>query len=209
MLDQMASGLLRGLLSVEVKPAVSVVIPTIRGREDSLARAIAAYEDTMTDVSHEIIIIKDNPTWPGACNKGYSKAKAGVILFTADDLEPLPGWHEDVLPWLSEHDELPTGKVLNHSADGDFDNREDGPDRSVVWFTRLPIMRRDQWERIGQWPEIYHYADVWLSEKARTLGIETRIFYSYAFVHHWSQVGRKPYTEEAWATLERLRTQMV
>lgn len=189
-------------------PQIAVVLPTISGREESLARAIAAYEDTLRGISHEIIVVKDEPTWPTACNMGYSKAKADVIHFTADDLEPLPGWHQDVLPWLESNDELPAGKVLNYSAAGDFDNHADGADQALVWFTRLPILRRDQWERIGSWPDLYHYADIWLSEKARRLGIETRMFYSYAFVHHWSQIGRQEYTSAEWGKLEALRTEM-
>lgn len=53
------------------------------------------------------------------------------------------------------------------------------------------MMSVDQWNRIGPWPEQLDYcADVWVSERARTIGIETRMLHSYAFVHHWSQIGR-------------------
>jgi glycosyltransferase involved in cell wall biosynthesis len=182
---------------------ISIIVPTISGREESLARTIAAYEDTLRDVAHELIVIEDNPTWPGACNEGAKQAQGDILHFTADDLEPLPGWYRDVLSWMNGHDELPAAKVLN--VDGTFDNHADGADGSIVWFTRVPIMRKDQYERIGHWPEMYHYADVWLSEKARALGIETRIFYSYAFVHHWSQIGRQEYTGLEWDELNAAR----
>ena len=85
-------------------------------------------------------------------------------------------------------------------------------DEALVHFTRVPILRRDQYERIGPWPEIDYYADIWLSEKARTLGIRTRILYSYRFVHHWSQVGRVDTPERMDAAgwrLNELREQMV
>ena len=52
------------------------------------------------------------------------------------------------------------------------------------------MMSRDQYDLVGPWPRIAYYADVWLSEVARMHGIETRMVYSYQFVHHWSQVGR-------------------
>ena len=103
---------------------------------------------------------------------------------------PLTGWWNEALPWLDEHDELPAPKVFNYSADGEWDNAIDGPDGGTPHFTRIPLMTRSQWERIGPWPEIDYGADVWLSERGRTLGIETRMFHSYAFVHHWNQVGR-------------------
>ena len=169
---------------------ISVVIPTISGREESLARAVDVYERTLKDEPHEIIVIKDAPTWPGGCNQGYAQAKGEVIHFSADDLEPLPGWHTGALRHLAHKDELPAPKIMDYRADGKFANEEDGGDGWKTHFTRIPIMTRLQAERIGPWPEIIYYADVWVSEKARALGIETRMVYSYAFIHHWCPIGR-------------------
>ena len=168
---------------------ISVVIPTIAGREESLERTISAYESTLP--GSDLIVIQDAPSWPAACNMGYQQAKGDVIHFTADDLEPLAGWHEEALVRLAQHDELPAPKVMNHSADGVWDNAVDGPDGALTHFTRVPMMTHEQYERIGSWPEQLDYcADVWVSERGRVLGIETRMCHSYAFVHHWSQIGR-------------------
>lgn len=206
LLGRVAAELQRGLLLTVLK--LSVVVPTISGREEDLSRTISAYEDTLVEIEHEIIVIKDNPTWPGACNRGYAQSEGDVVHFGADDLEPLSGWYIDVLDWLEEYDELPAARVFNYSSEGEHDNAEDGGDAEIVWFTRVPIMRRDQWERIGPWPLIYHYADIWISEKARTLGIETRMFFSYSFAHHWSNIGRQGYTPQEMQKLERLRLRM-
>jgi len=188
---------------------ISVIIPTLSGREESLARAVAAYKKTLGRRKHEIIVIKDKPTWPTACNEGYAESQGDILHFSADDLEPLPGWHREALAWLAKHDELPAPKVLNHSADGVFDNAADGFDGETTWFTRIPIMRRDQYERIGPWPEYNYVADIWLSEKARmVLGIQTRMIYSYAFIHHWHMKGRKDdehVMAAAWEAIEQLR----
>ena len=52
-------------------------------------------------------------------------------------------------------------------------------------------MRRDQWERIGRWPDdLIYYADLWVSEKGRHLGIETRMVHGFDFIHHWSGIKR-------------------
>ena len=169
---------------------ISIVLPTITGREESLERAYEGYKRTLIGEPYEIIIITDAPNWPAACNNGYAKSKGEVVHFTADDLEPLPGWHLEALLHLSVHDELPAPRVMNYRADGEFANESDGPDGARTDFTRIPIMTRDQWERIGPWPEMFYYADVWVSEKGRTLGIETRMIHSYAFIHHWCQIGR-------------------
>lgn len=193
-------------------PALSVIVPTISGREESLARTLDGYARTLKRKSHEIIVIKDESSWPRACNEGYKKSSGDIVHFTADDLEPRPGWWREPIEWLKYKDELPAPKVLDYSLDGKFSNKEDGFNLDLTHFTRIPILRRDQYERIGPWPEITYYADIWLSEKARTIGIRTRIFYSYLFIHHWSQVGRvdsKVNLDDAGYALNRLREEMV
>jgi hypothetical protein len=168
---------------------LSIIVPTISGREDSLARCLNAYKRGSPHDA-EYIVVKDRANWPTACNEGFRQAKGNLLHFTSDDLEPFEEWWTEVLFHISEHDEFPAPKVFNHSADGEWDNAIDGPDGGIPHFTRIPLMTRSQWERIGPWPEIDYGADVWLSERGRTLGIETRMFHSYAFVHHWNQVGR-------------------
>ena len=189
---------------------LTVVIPTISGREESLARAIASYETTLEGVEHELIVIKDEPSWPRACNVGYQQAKGDIIHWTADDLEAMPGWYSDI-PEALERDELPAPAVYDYRPDGKFSNEADGADGDTTWFTRIPICRRDQAERIGLWPEITYYADIWFSEKARAVGIETRLLHSYRFVHHWSPIGRVDSQQNltrAWKEFEELRATM-
>lgn len=189
---------------------LSVVVPTISGREESLARTIASYETTLEGVDYELVVVKDEPTWPRACNVGYIQSVGDIIHWTADDLEAAPGWYADI-PAFLENDEVPAPAVYDYRLGGNLANAEDGQDGDPTWFTRVPLCRRDQAERIGLWPEIIYYADVWFSEKARAVGIETRLLHSYAFVHHWSPVGRvdsKQNLETSWAELEVIRQQM-
>lgn len=184
MLGQVASQLLGGVL-------LSVVIPTISGRKESLARAIASYRQTLDGEPHEIIVVEDEPSWPGACNLGFEQSKGDVIHFSADDLEALPDWNTQAVAHCVVHNELPAPVVYNHSPDGPWDNFMDGGDGQLTHFTRIPLMTRRQYELIGPWPEDLDYcADVWVSERGRTIGILTRMIHSYRFVHHWSQIGR-------------------
>ncbi len=159
-----------------------------------------AYYETLVGTSYEIIPILDYPTWPSACNQGYKQSKGDVLHFGADDLEPLEGWYVPALFTLSVSDVLPAARVfdLRDRVTGEFRsdgkwlwaNPTDGDNGQPTRFTRVPIMTRSQYERIGLWPHIDYYADVWLSEKARTLGIETHVVFGYDFRHHWSQIGR-------------------
>ncbi len=187
---------------------LSVVIPTITGREESFEKILAAYQTTLADVSHEIVVVKDEPNWPSACNAGYHQTTGEIVHFTADDLEPVPGWHQEAVQLLEVEDVLPAGYVWNHVYEGPAADN-DGAPGELTWFTRVPIMRRDQWERIGRWPNMDLFADVWLSEKARGLGIETKLVETYRFVHHWSQVNRfstdDDRVQRANEKLERLR----
>jgi hypothetical protein len=194
---------------------LSVILPTISGREESCARAYASYETTLADYpgKWEIIPIKDYPTWPSACNEGYRRSKGDspkdIAHFTADDLEALPGWWEPAVKHLKLYNELPAPRVYNYNPppQGEWANAVDGPDGNVPDFTRIPIMTRKQYSVIGYWPHIDYYGDVWVSMKGRSVGIETRMVHGYDFVHHWSMIGRvddPPRLQRAWNEYSRL-----
>lgn len=190
---------------------ISVIVPTISGREDSLKTVVAAYEETLADVEHEIIVVKDYPTWPDACNEGFARSVGDILHFSADDLEPLPAWYKPALDWLDEYDELPAARVWDRVVEGPHLNTEDGGNQDITWFTRVPICTRDQYERIGTWPSIIYLADVWFSEKARSIGIETRLIFGYDFLHHRSDIGRVDSPENmdrSWRDMEVLRREM-
>lgn len=190
---------------------ISVVVPTISGREESLAQVLDAYEDKLSDTEHEVIVIEDFPTWPDACNQGYSQSRGEILLFGADDLFPVSGFHRKALAWLEEYDELPAPRIWENTLDGDHSNTEDGPDGAITWFTRVPIMRRDQYLRIGRWPSIIYLADIWVSEKGRKIGIETRMVYGFDFLHKRVQIGRvdtPANMDKSWGDLAELRRRM-
>jgi len=197
-------------------PEITVVLPTITGREKSLEKAARSYERTLAGVDHDIVIIQDAPTWPEACNAGYYKSDSPYILFGADDLDALPGWWKAGKKALEENMmELPAPRVYdNFGPEGkrQFSNWKDGDDGDLTHFTRVPLMSKHQWETIGPWPPLVYYADLWVSEKARTLGIRTRMVYGFDFFHRWSQIGRvdsQQNLDEAGWHLNRLREEMV
>ena len=198
-------------------PELAVVVPTITGREESLEITLRSYEETLAGDDFELIIIQDAPTWPEACNDGYSKADAEYYLFGADDLDAYPGWWEYGKEALQlRPNELPAPFVYDMRGPEETFQRAnplDGPDGALTHFTRVPLMTREQWEIVGPWPAIGYYADMWVSEKAKTLGIRTRMVENFAFFHRWSQIGRTDgdpvvMQEFAWH-LNRLREEMV
>jgi len=204
-------------------PELTVVLPTISGREKSLQCSIDSYDQTLKGEDYDIIVIQDAPTWPEGCNAGYYKSDSPYILFGADDLDALPGWWECGKQALVDRPmELPAPRVYDMTdesgqmrTEGEWRwaNPEDGcgEDGALTEFTRVPLMSKQQWETIGPWPSIIYYADLWLSDKARTLGIRTRMVHGFDFFHRWSQIGRvdskKNMDESGWE-LRRLRREM-
>ncbi len=178
-------------MSAELK--LGVVVPTIRGREESLARTLAAYEATLAGADYELLTVHDRPFWPVACNEGTAALldRCDLIHYGADDLVPLDGWLEAALPVLADG-ELPAPQVWDFFwNDGPAHSQTiDGPVGGECRFTRVPILTQAMAEAIGPWPEIAYFADCWVSDKARVLGWPTRVTEGYSFVHHWSQIGR-------------------
>ena len=165
---------------------ISVVIPTISGREASFEMVCAAYR--RTDV--ELVSVKDYPSWSAGCNAAIGQTTGDVIHFGADDLEPVPGWDAAALECLSAG-EIPAAQVWDHRLGGPCANEaEDGPAGSLTAFSRVPSLTREMADRIGPWPTFHYYADNWIGDKARALGYPIRVTAGYSFIHHWHPVGR-------------------
>jgi GT2 family glycosyltransferase len=90
---------------------VSVVVPT-RGRDEALARCLAALEVQIVPV--EVVVVEDvegrGPAW--ARNEGVRRARGEVVCFTDDDCEPGARWAEALTaPIFAGEAELVSGPV--------------------------------------------------------------------------------------------------
>lgn len=172
---------------------LTVVIPTVDGREDHYERCFNAYANrTPKDWPIEIITVRNENSCGNAWQKGAEVATGRLLHFTADDLEPLDGW------WIGaahaiENEQFPAPRLLN--ADGSLYGAYpwgDPPDGTPVAMSVIPFFRRDLWSKIGPMlPDHHYYTDNWVSWRAERAGL--RITYqgsSYAFVHHWAQAKR-------------------
>lgn len=171
---------------------ISVVMPTISGREESCARMVDAYVQRTKGYELEVINPKDFPSWPAGCNAGVLRVSsaADVVHFGADDLEPLEGWADAMLETLSRG-RIPAPQLWDHEkTDTPPMNASDGMPGSITAFSRVPALLHEWVDLIGPWPLMDYFADNWVSDKARSIGIETVVTAGYSFVHHWNQVGR-------------------
>lgn len=168
---------------------ISVIMPTIDGREESRETMLRAYQER-TPFDLELIVKHNYPNWPAGCNAGQLDATGDILHFGSDDLEPLEGWAEAALATI-ERGEIPAPQLWDFTPHGTPVNQgADGPPGTLTAFTRVPTLTREMAERIGPWPEIPYYADNWVSDKGRLCGYQTRVTAGYGFVHHWHQVGR-------------------
>jgi hypothetical protein len=172
---------------------VSVVIPTIKGREAWLETCVAAYETTCPGA--EVVIIRDRASCGEAWIEGAAKATGQYLHFTADDLVPQPGWWQAAVE-VADAGGIPAANVL--TAKGPQGWLPDSTMWSPVAFvsdeeTRnilVPFLSREQFE-LGDWLLPIHYgSDDWVTFLAERRGILTPYTPEYLFTHGAAPEGR-------------------
>lgn len=172
---------------------VSVIVPTVSGREEHYARCIAAYERTEGD-RIELITVRDRPTCGLAWNEGVAQATGDYIHFTADDLEPHDGWLDPALEAV-ERGYLPAPRIVRREGGRDYCDYcgvhgLELPDKAIVDMSVIPFMSRKMWDEIGPSLEVHYFSDNWLSWRAEKAGYLTVVRRQFAFTHHWAQPKR-------------------
>jgi len=171
---------------------ISIVVPTITGREHWLERCTEAYHKTLQDFpDYQIIVIKDRKTCGVAWNEGLALAKGNYIHLTADDIEPLDGW---VWPALESADngELPAARILNtdgslQSCGTDANEHDEGEEATIA---RIPFATAEQFRKIGPMMNEHYQTDQWFSHRGRQEGFPTVVRRDYLFYHHFAPEGR-------------------
>src|SRR4030095_9075877 len=164
---------------------ISIIIPTVKGREFSLDRCIKGYQETFDDI--EILVYpNDGNTCGTAWLKGAAEASGDYLHWTADDIVPHPGWAEAAMDCVDGGDipaatvyGMPDGAVFNticHLL----------PQMADVPNVLVPFLSREQFE-LGQWLLPIHYGtDDWVTYVARMRGLEVRRLDAFAF-DHWAE----------------------
>ena len=171
---------------------ISVVCPTITGREDWLERCEAAYAERTVD-AHEFIVVKDEPTCGIAWNEGLRRRHDRATRFhlTADDVEPSQGWDLVGDVWLRKGI-LPAPRILN--TDGTTqscgDTVDEQPTGTRTELTRIPYFPLSLLPFVYPIIETHYYTDSWVSFRARQQGWDTQVVREFLFWHHFAQVGR-------------------
>lgn len=175
---------------------VAVVIPTIEGREQDVARCILAYQDTAPEVS--LYVEYGHPSCGAAWLAGAELAAEDgfdYLHLTADDLEPHPGWL-DVATETVDKGYIPAPLVYH--PDGALESAGlagfgcyAGPytDWALIEGTTVPFVTREMWDTVGML-DTHYCTDLWVSYQGRRHGWETVIRTGMAFTHHTAMAGR-------------------
>lgn len=169
---------------------LSIVIPTITGKEASLQRTKAAYIDAKPQGwEYEFIVVKNAGNAGKGWNRGADQASGDYLHFTADDILPHPGWLETAYE-ASEDGEYPAPRIV--FEDGTLQGcgglhgsyiQEEIPDGTAVQNSQLPFFRAELWEEMGPGLPIHYWADDYLSERAVRAGLTVVFRKDYAFTH--------------------------
>ena len=177
-------------------PLISVIVPTVPGREDHFGRCVAAYEADAAEGGYDLdlIVEHDHPAVGYAWQAGGEKARGDYLHFTNDDLVPHPGWAQPAVAAVNRG-YIPAPQVYGPGGE---------PQAPPVWgrvgldWTLLPrqhaavvpFLSRQQWGKIRPLALIHYYADDFITGRARAAGWPAVLRTGYAFTHHWATVRR-------------------
>jgi hypothetical protein len=172
-------------------PLISVVIPTIRGREGLFRQCVKDYRELTPNV--EIIDVHDAPSCGIAWQTGSRVASGEYLHLSADDLEPLKGWWEAgiravrnrIVP--ASRVWRPTGKIESGVA---WDR--DGRDGQPAVLAQVPFCSMEDWfGGIGPMVPLQYYSDNWFQRRAEAIGLSCVLVDKYEFIHHRPQGPRE------------------
>lgn len=173
-------------------PRISIIIPTVTGREDHLERCILAYTRLAEDAyTPEVIIEHNHPTCGLAWQAGWEKSTGDYIHLTDDDIEPRLGWHQPALNAVNRG-YLPAPLVFDPSGTprswpvvGQI-----GEDWEPVHMSALPFASREQMEKIAPLFTAHYYTDDFFSTRGIMAGYPCVLRTGYVFTHWYAQVKR-------------------
>ena len=184
-------------------PRVSIILPTIAGREDLLAVTRDAYSQTIDDEA-EIIVVRERSTIGEAWNAGAAEAEGEFLLLGADDLVPFPGAVAAAIEVAEEMGDAAYGGIYPvpwiTRPDGSTEARgsmgggmllgSETPEGTVCNSSPIPFFARSAWAAAGPSIHAHYYADDYLGWRARVVGLDVRLIGAYHFQHLEGTVGR-------------------
>lgn len=158
--------------------SLSVLIPTLSGREGELFQTVAGYRATVPDA--EILTVSDL-SWGAGLNLLAARSSGDLLLLAPDDAVPSPGWFEAAYGFLTRGI-APGARYLRPDGSGEVD-KDEFPDGTPCTWTRLFLLQRSLFERLGPMIDTTWWADIEYSERIVDSGIPMQTCWGFSFSH--------------------------
>jgi len=163
---------------------ISIVIPTVTGREHWLQKCVASCERTVPNL--ELIVVSGKSSCGEAWQGGVMQASGDYVLFCADDIELHDNWLQAACQ-VVDNGFVPAPVIYNtdgslQSCGGSWERME--PDGNKTDFSRVPFASKELIAQIGPIPPLHYYSDNWFTAKARRLGFDPVVCYGFSITHH-------------------------
>lgn len=173
---------------------ISVIIPTVKGRERSLDRTVKAYQETWDDI--EILVYpNDGKPCGEAWIEGAKEASGDYLHWTADDIVPHPGWAEAAMD-CCDQGKLPAATVYGVASE----NFPGGVMSTIVYLlpklpdvpnVLVPFLSREQFSEGGWLLPIHYGTDDWVTYVGRMRGFDVVRLDAFAFDHYAEMAERQ------------------
>lgn len=171
---------------------ISVVLPTINGRQDVYDFVRGRFERMdYGDHTMEIVPIYGQHTVGIAWQRGAERAQGDYILFGNDDCEPHDGWWGPAIEAV-DSGYVPSPMVYDTGGypQGLPEWGRVAPDCTLVQTALIPFMSKAQWAQIKPLFLGHYYSDNFFTDRAAANGWECVLRTGFAFTHYWAQQGR-------------------
>lgn len=181
---------------------IAVIIPTVPGREEDLARTVAAFEaepdcKVFPQYGHSAV----GAGWRAGVEALISEGlRPRYVLFGNDDMYPSEGWLD---PAVEASLAGATPCPVMFSSTGELESagawKVHHPDWHVVHWSPLPFFRLDEWGVLGEgFPPIHYWSDNWLAVSSEyRLDRQIVVRHGFEFTHTWAQPSRQTLEDSA------------
>ncbi len=171
---------------------VSIILPTVQGREQVFDKVLAAYGDIRpTGWEFDIIVPENHPTVGEAWNDGVEDAlDADYVFFAIDDLEPQPGWCQIAARTVDAgyipvpRQEFADGRLESCGSMGFGMLLPEAPDRTPCRNTGVFFINPAWYEEVGEFLPIHYSCDDDWSWRAALSGHVLLYRAGMRFTHH-------------------------
>lgn len=175
---------------------VSIIVPTVRGREEAYEAVTTAWRE-QKHADDELVTPRDYPTVGEAWNDGAAAAKGSVLVFAIDDAIPHPG-ALDAATKAVARGVIPSPRLL--FADGTLEAcgtmgmgalLPECPTGTPCRSAGILAVSRPVWNEVGPFLPIHYYSDdEWTWRAFVKAGRRCEVVREWCFTHGHHPVRR-------------------